>query len=129
MIISNIFLALPVIYAGIYKEYIYLFFASGIFIFSPLFHWYRINKIGSFYYRLFRICDWVFAIGAFIYMYYYVFKYTIGSQKYILFILLSTVIMFFWYGFKLADYKKLHPWFHIIAPLISILILFVAHHQ
>jgi len=127
MIFSNIFLILPVIFAGVYHQWLYCFFATGLFIFSPLFHWYRTNSVNSILYSLFKTLDWIFAVCAFIYMYYYIYEYTQGSIKLMLFILLSLVVLFFWYGWKRADYEKYHPWFHIVAPLVSSLILILAN--
>lgn len=126
MMVSNIFLILPAIVAGMYHQWLYCFFASGIFIFSPLFHWYRITNPGSKLFILFKTLDWFFAVGAFLYMYYYIYAYTTTYQT-TLFVLLTLVIVFFWYGWKRASYEKFHPWFHIIASLISTAILVVAN--
>jgi CDP-diglyceride synthetase len=127
MMFSNLFLVLPVIFAGIYHQWIYCFLASGLLIFSPLYHWYRINNPNSLYFNLFRKCDWLFAVGAFLYMYYYVYQYVSVDYKVIFFALLSLVVLFFWYGYKKSDYEKMHPWFHIVAPIISSAILIVAY--
>ena len=127
MMYSNIFLSLPVIFAGIYDQYLYCFFASGLLIFSPLYHWYRINKHNSFSFIIFKKLDWSFAIGAFIYMYYYTFKNIEGYKEVTFCILLSLVLVFFWYGYKKNDYEKWHPWFHVVAPIISSAILIVAN--
>lgn len=126
MMVSNIFLIVPAIVAGVYHQWLYCFFASGIFIFSPLFHWQRITNPKSRLFTLFKILDWFFAVGAFLYMYYYTYTYTTKYQT-SLFILLTLVVVFFWYGWKRASYEKLHPWFHIIAPLVSTAILVVAN--
>ena len=123
MMLSNIFLIIPAIVAGIYHQWLYCFFASGIFIFSPLFHWYRIKDRVSKKFTLFKTFDWLFAISAFIYMYLYIYFYGYNLNQNILYILLTGVVIFFWYGWKKADYKKLHPWFHVIAPLVSTTIL------
>ena len=127
MMYSNIFLALPVIFAGIYEQWLYLFFASGLLMFSPLFHLYRIKNPASRYYFFFRKMDWSFAFGAFFYMYFYVYQYIKGNEKYVFYTLLFLVILFFWYGYKKGDYEKLHPYFHIIAPIVSSAILLIAH--
>ena len=127
MMFSNVFLALPVIFAGIYQEWLYGFLASGLLIFSPLYHWFKINRPVSFAFQLFKKLDWIFATSAFVYMYYYTY-HNIGGYKQIIFhILLSLVLVFFWYGYKKNDYQKWHPWFHIIAPIISSAILIVAN--
>ncbi len=126
MMVSNIFLILPAIVAGMYHQWLYCFFASGIFIFSPLFHWYRITNPGSKLFTIFKTLDWFFAVGAFLYMYYYIYTHT-PIQQATLFILLTLVVIFFWYGWKRASYEKFHPWFHIIAPLVSTAILIIAN--
>lgn len=123
---SNIFLILPVIYAGLYGERLYLFFASGVFVFSPLYHWYQIRSQTSARYRMFERLDWFFALGAFLYMYYYIYFYNQQKDKLLLLILLSAVVLFYWLG-RRFDYQKLHPWFHVAAPLVSSAILVLAH--
>ena len=127
MMYSNIFLSLPVIFGGIYQQWLYCFLASGLFVFSPLYHWYKINKPSSFLFKLFKKLDWLFAISAFAYMYYYTYQKIEGYKGIIFYILLTLVLVFFWYGYKKNDYEKWHPWFHIIAPIISSAILIVAN--
>lgn len=127
MMISNIFLVLPVIFAAIYQEWLYCFFASGLFIFSPLYHWTKITAIKSGYFVLFKTSDWLFAFGAFFYMYFYVNQNISSWWEITLYLLLSFVILFFLYGWRKADYEKWHPWFHIVAPVVSSIILIVAH--
>jgi hypothetical protein len=127
MMFSNVFLILPVLFAEAYHQWLYFFFAAGLCIFSPLYHWYKITNPRSRYFTVFKTFDWAFALGAFVYMYYYIYSHTEGQNAAILYILLSLVVVFFWYGWKRADYKKLHPWFHIIAPIVSSIILVVAH--
>jgi CDP-diglyceride synthetase len=127
MMFSNIFLAFPVIFAGIYQEWLYYFLASGLLVFSPLYHWFRINKSTSFSFKLSKKLDWSFAVSAFIYMYYYAYQNTKEDSWIIFYVLLSLVLVFFWYGYKKSDYEKWHPWFHIIAPIISSAILIVAN--
>lgn len=127
MIISNVFLAFPVIFAGIYREWIYCFLAGGLLIFSPLYHISKIKSPVSLYFKIFKKFDWLFAIGAFLYMYNYVYLHISGGYQFVFYVLLSLVILFFWYGYKKGDYQKTHPWFHIIAPIISSAILIVSH--
>ncbi len=123
--LSNIFLILPVFFAGVYHAWLY-FFALGLVIFSPLYHWYRIHKPHTSLFLLFEICDIAFAIGAFVYMHYYIYAH--GSQEYAvsLFALLTAVVLFFLYGHR-RRYKKVHPWFHIVAPVVSSRILVMTH--
>lgn len=127
MMFSNIFLILPVIFAGVYHEWLYCFLATGLLIFSPLYHWDKITEPFSFSFRLFKRLDWVFAVSAFIYMYYYVYLHILPKYEFVFYGLLSLVLLFFWYGYKKGDYGKIHPWFHIVAPIISSAILIVAH--
>lgn len=127
MMISNVFLILPVVYATIYHEWLYLFFASGIFVFSPLYHWYKMTRSHSIQFRVYKAADWMFALGAFMYMYYYIYVHLMGQSQLTLFALLSLTVVFFWYGWQRADYEKYHPWFHIIAPIVSSVILVVVN--
>jgi CDP-diglyceride synthetase len=122
--VSNFFLLLPAVFAALYGEWLYFFFAAGLCIISPLYHWYKIYRPKSLQFNLYRRLDLLFAVGAFLYMYYWV--YNFGTYKLIFFTLLTVVVTFFLYGRK-ADYKRLHPWFHIIAPILSASILISAH--
>lgn len=124
MMFSNVFLLLPAIFAAIYQEWLYFFFAVGLCIFSPLYHWYQIHKPGSHLFPLYRRLDLMFAVAAFAYMYYWIYQY--GQYKIAFFTLLSLVTLFFLYG-RRKDYKRLHPWFHIVAPILSSAILIYAH--
>ena len=126
MMFSNVFLILPVIFSAMYHEWLYFFFAAGLVIFSPLYHWYKFHRPNSTAFPIFMWCDTAFALGAFLYMYFYVYRYTPQEFKLLLFGSLSAVVLFFWYG-RRADYDKLHPWFHIIAPIISSSILVLTH--
>jgi len=126
MLFSNIFLVLPVIFSVIYHQWLYCFLASGLLIFSPLYHLFRIIKHNSLCFNIFKKLDWLFAVMAFIYMYYYVYMFVL-NYKLLFYILLSFVLVYFWYGYKKGDYNKTHPWFHIIAPIISLAILVSAH--
>ena len=126
MMLSNIFLILPALTAALYQQWLYCFFATGIFIFSPIFHWYRLIDRKSKQFTIFKILDWSFAVSAFLYMYYYIYIYA-TNYKITLFTLLTLVVLFFWYGWKRASYEKLHPLFHIIAPIVSTAILLVVN--
>jgi len=126
MMFSNLFLVLPVIFSFIYNERLYLFFATGIFIFSVLYHWFKIVNVSSVYFRIFEWLDVLFGIGSFSYMYYYVYKYSHEQDKLVLYVLLSLAILFFLWG-RRKNYKLLHPWFHVVAPAVSSTILVLAH--
>ncbi len=118
MIWSNTFLLFPVFFSLIYKEYLYLFFSIGIAVFSTLYHLYSRKRHHGLF-KLFRMFDWLFAIGSFTYMYLYSYLYMSSVVKIMFIILLTLVILFFFYGWKRGDYEKLHPWFHIIAGIVS----------
>ncbi|MHB1087014.1 MAG: hypothetical protein ACYCZ0_04690 [Minisyncoccota bacterium] len=126
MIFSNVFLVLPVIFAALYGEWLYLFFATGLVIFSPLYHWYRKHSPRSLMYPIFMWCDTAFAVGAFSYMYFYSYFYAPHQYKILLLSALSLIVAFYLYG-RRKDYERLHPWFHILAPIISSLILIVTN--
>jgi hypothetical protein len=123
--ISNIFLILPVGFAAFYHAWLYLFFATGLLIFSPLYHWYKIYRPQSRLYFWFAYADYLLAIGAFMYMYYYAFRYDNGYST-LMVVLLSLLVLFFWYG-RRRNYDAWHPWFHVLAPIVSSLILIAAH--
>ena len=124
IIISNIFLFLPVIASAYIGEWLYFFFAIGLSIFSPIYHILReSNTSKKKLLNLFKRLDWLFAIGAYIYMYYFIFTKIDFSLKILFLVLLTLTLIFFWYGYKSKNYKRLHPWFHLIAPIISSLIV------
>jgi hypothetical protein len=127
MMLSNIFLVLPVVFAGLYHQWIYFFLASGLLVFSPLFHWFRIKNVQSMNFILFKVIDWLFGIGAFVYMYLYSFQKMSASFAVLFSILLTITLIFFFYGWRYGEYEKWHPWFHFFAPVISSAILIVAH--
>ena len=124
MMVSNVFLVLPAIFSALYQEWLYFFFATGLCIFSPLYHWFQINRPHSGLFHLFRGLDVAFAVGAFIYMYYWIYSY--GVHKIIFYSLLTLVVLFFLYARRFS-YEKLHPWFHVVAPVVSASILIWAH--
>ena len=124
MMLSNIFLFLPVVASAYVHEWIYFIFASGISIFSTVYHYLKENhsknkKLVSIVKKL----DWVFAVGSYIYMYYFIFAEVTYSLHLILAILLSMTAIFFWYGWKVGNYHKIHPWFHVFEGTISALIV------
>ncbi len=124
MMISNIFLFIPVIASALVHEWVYFVFALGISIFSPIYHYLTENNSKNINLRnIAKSLDWFFAVGAHMYMYYFIFTKVDPSLQSILATLLSLSIIFFWYGFKFGNYKKFHPWFHVIAPIISGLIV------
>ena len=126
MMSSNALLALPVAFAYHYHEWAYLFFAAGVFVFSPIYHWQKIKNSSRRLLAISKKLDVLFAIGAFSYMYVYVAYHDMGQSNLIFYTLLSLSILFFLIGKKI-NYKKLHPWFHILTPLISSAILIISH--
>lgn len=124
IITSNIFLFIPVIASALVSEWLYFFFALGISIFSPIFHYLRENKSKrTKLLHIIRDFDWMFALGAYIYMYYFIFTKVDSQFQTLLTIALSLTGIFFIYGFKFGSYKKFHPWFHVVAPIVSGLIV------
>lgn len=123
MVISNIFLLLPAMYAFFYQEWTYFFFAAGLFIFSPCFHWFRIADQRSVYYGIFRKLDWLFAAGGFFYMFFYINEHLSGVHAELLYLFAFSLLAFFWYGWLQGDYRKLHPWFHVMGGVLSTIVL------
>jgi hypothetical protein len=122
--ISNIFLFIPVIASAMVHEWIYFVFALGLSIFSPIYHYlteYNSSKIAL--RNITKKLDWIFALGAHLYMYYFIFTKVQSSLQVTLAVLLSLSVIFFLYGFKFGDYKKSHPWFHVFASIVSGLIV------
>lgn len=126
MVLSNIFLILPVAYAVVLNEWIFLLVSSGLLIVSPIFHLFKDLKEDVWYFTFFRVLDWLLASTAFIYMYFYVAE-NVPDFKYVFYIFAGLLIYFFWYGYKVGNYRRLHPWFHVFAGVLAALVLLVAH--
>lgn len=121
---SNILLLLPMIAAAYVHEWIYFTIALGASIFSPTYHY--LKESNSKHLSLFKLAkdfDWLFATAAYYYMYYFIFTKVQVELRVWLAVALSLTMMFFWYGFRFGNYKKTHPWFHIITALVSGLIV------
>ena len=123
--ISNLFLFIPVIISAWKGEWIYFLIALGASIFSPLYHYLKIYRVESNFFKPIKEMDWVFATLSYTYMFYFIFKKVPSEFQIALTVLLSITILFFWYGFKKGNYMKFHPWFHIFASLVSGLIVFM----
>lgn len=124
IITSNISFLLPLFASFFMKEWIYFAFAVGLCISSPLYHYLKEHH-GSkpHLFVAARKLDWIIACGAYFMMYYYIFTRVDSILRIPLFITLSLTLIFFWYGYKIGNYEKLHPWFHIVAPIVSALIV------
>ncbi len=73
----------------------------------------------------FRALDWVVGIGAYYYMYYFIFTKVAVEWQMVLFAMLTLTIALFVYGFKFGDYDKSHTWYHVFVFLTSGLIVFM----
>lgn len=123
MLFSNIFLFLPVVAAAWIHEWLYFAFALGLSIFSPLYHYLKIYKPNSKYLPGVKAADWLIAVGAYLYMFYFIFTKDAPGLRLFLFSALTFTVLFFWYGFRFRKYKNLHPWFHVMAPIVSSIIV------
>jgi len=124
IIASNLFLFFPVVAAFWMREWIYFALALAVSISSPLYHYIveyypRKKRLHDFVKKL----DWSVAICAYAYMFYYIFTKVQFALRMPLALALSATIIFFWYGFKVRGYKKLHPWFHVSVFLVSSVIV------
>ena len=106
------------------EEWIYFAFSVGLIFASPSYHYLKeFHPSFKIILNLFKDSDWIIALGAYCYMFYYIFTKVTLSLQIPFTIALVISLLFFWYGFKYGDYKKLHPWFHIFAFTISGLIV------
>lgn len=122
---SNIFLLVPTFISAWKGEWVYLAFCVGLCVTSPLYHYLSLYNRKSKLFVFARTADWVVGIGAHAYMYYFIFNKVDSEWQIPLAILLSLTILFFIYGFKFGNYKKLHPWYHVFVFLTSGLIVFM----
>lgn len=124
IVTSNIFLIIPAIAAYYAQEWIYFSIALCVGIFSPTYHYLKeSNSKYLFIFKLAKDFDWLFAIVAYYYMYYFIFTKTAAQLHFWLATALTLTLVFFWYGFKFGNYKKTHPWFHVVTGLVSALIV------
>lgn len=124
MMVSNLFLILPVIAAAVVHEWLYFTFAVVLVIVSSLYHYLSERKqTASLLFNAARTFDWSIAIAAYIYMYYFIVTYVSTAHRLLLMIPLFLTIVFFWYGYKFGTYKTFHPWFHVFASIISVVIV------
>lgn len=124
MMESNLFLLIPVGAAFYMQEWVYFYIALGAIIFSSLYHYLKQEQFKNIiFFDIIRSLDWTCATIAYGYMYYYIFTEVNIIYKNLFAIILSVTMLFFWYGFKIGDYKKTHPWFHIITAVVSGLIV------
>ena len=120
IITSNIFLLFPVIAAFWAREWLYFSIAFGLIIFSTIYHYLsELNPSKTLLLKISKNLDWILASCGYIYMFYYVFTRVNPLFKIPLFIALALTLVFFYYGYKFGNYKKLHPWFHFITFTIS----------
>ncbi len=124
IITSNIFLLFPLVGSFFMKEWIYFAFVIGLCISSPLYHYLReYHSSKDYLFQTARKLDWIIAGSAYFMMFYYIFTKVNPTYQIPLFIALALTLVLFWYGYKIGNYQKSHPWFHIIAPIVSGLIV------
>ena len=124
IVFSNIILLFPIVASIIMREWVYLAFSVALIFSSTSYHYYRekhprMKQV----WNLSRRFDWVFAVGAYCYMFYFVYTDTWQPLRTPFAVGLILSLLFFWYGFKLGNYKKLHPWFHVLAFTLAGLIV------
>lgn len=124
IVTSNIFLFIPVLIAAKKGEWLYFILALALCVSSPIFHYLYSHNTKSVLFGPIRKTDWIIAITSYIYMFYFIFAKIRQYQLLLTFLLVATALFFF-YGYKFGNYKKLHPWFHIFAPIISGIIIYL----
>lgn len=124
MVTSNIFLFAPAVAAFYAKEWIYFAIALTVSAFSVTYHYLKeSNSKYLFLLSLAKEFDWLFAIVAYYYMYSFIFREVAMEFRAPLAIALSLTLAFFWYGFRFGNYKKAHPWFHVVTGLVSVAVV------
>jgi hypothetical protein len=119
-VISSFIFLFPTIVAFYKHEWVYFVLAFLIFIFSTLYHLYFKHKINHWFTSFLREGDWSVALTCYLYMFYFIYKYSFDNLKIILAALLIISVTFFILGYKkIISYHKFHPWFHIFAGTIS----------
>ncbi|MBP7804735.1 MAG: hypothetical protein KA052_00745 [Candidatus Pacebacteria bacterium] len=124
IITSNLFMLLPIGAALYVHDLGYFYIGLLAIVSSSLFH----TVLADFPNRknllqFSRGLDWTVAIFAYGYMFFYVFTKSYHSLRIPLILGLVATLLFFWYGFKLSDYKRLHPWFHVITSFVSTIVV------
>lgn len=122
--ISNIFFIVPVVASFYMKEWMYFAIAVSAGIISFLYHYideYHHSNLSL--YSSMRVLDWLIAFCGYMYMIYFIIEKVKISMQMPLFIALVATNLFFWYGFIYKGYKRLHPWFHVITPIVSAVVV------
>lgn len=119
IVTSNIFFAAPILAAFWMHEWVYFYLAIVAGIVSPIFHYLFESEPRTLICRMLRVLDWSIAVFAYCYMFYFIFAKDAPSFRAPLALGLVASIIFFWYGFRSSNYEKLHPWFHVVTPLLS----------
>ncbi|MBP9714896.1 MAG: hypothetical protein KBD52_00170 [Candidatus Pacebacteria bacterium] len=125
IISSNIFLLVPFFVSLLKGEWLYFAFAVGLLISSIGYHYIKLYKPSSVFFKFFKTLDWVVAVSAYAYMFYFIFTKVENIFQLPLILLLLVTIVFFWYGYKFSNYHKFHPWFHVVAFTASGLVVFM----
>lgn len=120
---SNLSFLFPIIAAFIKKEWIYCAISTAAIIASFSYHNLQIDGNHLPVYVWARTADWVVALCAYGYMYYFIVKKARPKRRIYLTVFLIATLIFFFYGFLLGDYNALHPWFHIAIGVVSGLIV------
>lgn len=132
IVTSNLFLVFPMVAAFYVQEWIYLFFTVCIFVASIGFHYtFYHNKndfsLSSFLFKkkkyksmkAFRVADWAFAIIGSLYVFNYIYMSPANDNLKGLFaFLFMATLLFFFYTFKIGNYNKYHPWFHVFSQTV-----------
>ncbi len=140
IITSNVFLFFPIVASLYAQEWIYSIFSFFLLIASVGFHYTHYYNQKSFSLtrflfggkkykneKTFRLLDWsLAAIGA-LYVFYFIY---VSPAVYILkltsALLFFASFVFFLLNYKVGNYKKYHPWFHVFTQtLLGFIVLFL----
>lgn len=116
---SNVFFLFPVVASIFKKEWIYCAISTAAIIASFTYHNLRISGSHLPEYAWARTADWLVALCAYGYMYYFTFRKARPKRRMYLTVFLTATLVFFFYGFLLGDYDTLHPLFHIAIGIVS----------
>ncbi len=110
--------------AYIEKEWIYFILTLLMIVASPAYHYADdFQPKESRFYSYSRKLDWTVAVCGYLYGFYYIYEKVRTPMQIPLAFALVATLVFFWYGFRVSGYRKLHPWFHVTTSLLSALIV------
>lgn len=119
---SNFIFIFPIITSFLYKDFIYCFLSTSIFLASSGYHFYKEKKYSTAHVNLLRKFDIIIATLSYVYMFYFVYTYLDSGQNLFYFLLSATIVAYFVSKQELGKKYNLHSYFHLAIGTVAGLI-------